>query len=60
MESIHEGVIYSCDLCNYKATQKGYNQQHVRSVHEGVKYNCEQCNYKTTQKCNLLQHVIYL
>ena len=37
MKSIHDGVIYSCGKCEYKATQKGNLQQHMKSIHDRVK-----------------------
>jgi len=55
-ESIHKGVKYSCELCDYKATQKGHLQRHRKSVHERVKYSCELCDYKATQKGHLQRH----
>ena len=51
--SIHDGVKYSCEFCDYKATQKGSLQEHVKSIHNGVKYSCDFCDYKETQKCSL-------
>ena len=40
----HEGVRYSCNICNYNATH--YSQKHKESVHVGVKYSCDICEYK--------------
>ena len=59
VESVHDGVKYSCESCDYKATTKGNLQRHVVSVHDGVKHSCEYCDYKATKKaafehmCNL-------
>ena len=36
--SIHEGIRYQCDQCDYKATQKRDLKTHRMSVHEGIKY----------------------
>ena len=33
VESIHEGVRYPCDQCDYKATQKGSLKRHKKSNH---------------------------
>ena len=58
MQSIHDGFKkYSCEFCDYKASQKGNLQQHVQSIHVGVKYSCEFCDYKASQKGHLKQHV---
>ena len=56
LRSIHQGIKYPCDQCDYKATQKGDLLTHLKSIHEGVKYPCDQCDYKATQKCHLLTH----
>ena len=41
IESIHEGVNFSCSHCDYKATRKV------------VCYSCCQCDYKATYKVDL-------
>ena len=33
VESIHEGVRYSCDQCDYRATTKGNLKRHEMSKH---------------------------
>ena len=48
MKSIHDGVKYSCEYCDYKATEKGSLQKHLKSFHKGVKYSCEYCDQKVT------------
>ena len=48
---------FSCELCEYKATQKGNLLRHIKSTHEGVKFPCEQCEYKAKYKGNLLKHI---
>ena len=55
--SIHKGVKFSCDQCDYKATQKGNLLSHIKAIHEGIKISCDQCDYKATQKGNLLSHI---
>ena len=47
-ESIQEGVRYSCDSCNYKATKLGILKRHRESIHEDVRYCCDSWDYKTT------------
>ena len=37
IKSIHEGVKYPCDQCDYKATQKGHLLKRKKSIHEGAK-----------------------
>ena len=46
MQSVHEGVTYSCEHCDYKAKQKSDLLRHVQSLHEAVTYSCEHCDYK--------------
>ena len=43
VESIHDGICYSCGQSEYKATVKGHLKRHVESIHEGVHYSCNQC-----------------
>ena len=57
MQSVHEGVKHNCELCEYKATQKGSLCQHEKSVHKGVKYNCDVCDYKAPTKDKLRNQV---
>ena len=57
MKSIHDGVKFSCEYCEYKAATKRSLQNHVKSIHDGVKYSCEYCDFKATEKSNLQNHV---
>ena len=59
VESQHEGVCYSYNYCDFKATTKGHLKIHVESLHEGVRYSCNQCDHKdkATQKVHLKKHV---
>jgi hypothetical protein len=51
----HEGVRYSCDQCEYKATTTG-NLILNDSIHKGVCYPCGQCYYKATVVGSLKRH----
>ena len=51
--SKHEGVRYSCNYCDYKATQPGNLKTHKSSVHEGLGYACSYCQYIATKQDNL-------
>ena len=55
-KNIHEGVRYSCDSCDYKATTTGHLKKHKESIHEGVRYSCDCCDYKATQISHLKTH----
>ena len=34
--SIHEGVTYPCDSCNYRPATKGHLSRHIKAVHDGI------------------------
>ena len=58
VKSVHDGVKYNCERCDYKATTKSSLCMyivHVQSIHEGVKYNCKICDYKATQASDLIK-----
>ena len=48
IQSVHDGVCYSCTQCDYKSKSKTTLKEHVNSVHVviSVYYNCDQCDYK--------------
>ena len=52
----HEGVKYSCDLCDCTATTQSNLRTHKRSKHEGVRYICDHCDYNATQESSLKTH----
>ena len=58
--SEHEGVKYSCNLCDYKASRKGNLKTHKMSVHMGIKYSCDQCDSKLTEQGSLKKHKMSL
>ena len=53
-ETIHEGIMYSYNQCDYQATRQVYLQGHIQSIH---KHQCNQCNYQGTQKGILQKHI---
>ena len=46
IESVHEGIKYSCEQCEYQATRKESLDKHRRSVHDWIKYPCGQFEYQ--------------
>ena len=36
---LKDDKLFSCDLCNYKATQKSSLTRHKLGVHEGIRYS---------------------
>ena len=55
IKSVHEGVNYFCDQCDFKAAERGKLLRHIKSKHEGVKYPCDQCGFKAMRKDSLLR-----
>ena len=47
---------YTCDQCDFKATQSGLVKEHIDTVHKGNQYSCNQCDYKASQKDHLTRH----
>ena len=46
----HEGIIYPCNYCDYKAKQKQRLLVHVDAIHNIVYYSCEVCEIKQDLK----------
>ena len=49
--------VYSCDQCEYTATQHGHLKTHKQAKHEGIRYPCDQCEYAATHLANLKRHI---
>ena len=47
---------YSCDKCEYQATQSIHLKSHKQSKHEGIKYACEQCGKSYFDTSTLRRH----
>ena len=58
IETKHEGIIYSCDLCDHVPNRIDYLKEHTRFKHTGVRYPCDQCDYRSNNLCKhkLFQH----
>ena len=56
IQSIHEGVKYTCNQCDQQFTQNTSLTKHIKSIHEDVKYPCNQCDYQATQRWVLRRH----
>ena len=56
-KSKHEVVIYSCDMCDYEATNQRNLTVHVKIKHKGIKYPCKKCDYISVTPRRLKLHV---
>ena len=55
-ESVHDGVRYSCDSSEYKATTLSHLKTHKEVIHDGVRYSCDSCDYRATALNSLKTH----
>ena len=56
IESVHEGVVYSCDRCSYQGKDRKYLDIHKKRNHEGIVFSCSQCDYRARQISKLKSH----
>ena len=57
IQSVHEGVRFFCNQCEYKATHQSSLTTNIQLVHEGVRYICNQSGYKAGYSSNLTTHI---
>ena len=56
----HDGIVFGCDQCEYKASVKGNLKAHKESIHDGrVKFDCDQCGFKAATQQSLKSHKAY-
>ena len=56
--SLHAGVTYNCNTCQYRSSEKSYLAVHIKSVHLKEKpYTCGICDFAASVRCNLSHHV---
>ena len=53
----HEGVLYTCDVCDHKTQYKSNMEQHKEYKHRTKSIHCSNCDYKTSTKRALTRHV---
>ena len=56
--SIHKGIKYPCNQCDYQATSQSHLKRHIQSKHECIKYSCNQCDYQALYQGNLQTHIL--
>ena len=57
--SIHEGVQYPCDRCDFVCNDKGNLKRHLRTMHsgtEGPRFQCDLCEFVFNDSSNLQRH----
>ena len=57
IRSIHKGICYLCNQCEYQATLTQYLRKHIQSIHEGFRHVCNQCDYKSTTNGSITEHL---
>ena len=56
---VHGGAKFSCDKCDYKATQYGSILTHKLSKHDCVKFECDLCPHKSSHKAIMNEGLKY-
>jgi len=57
-QAIHEGIKYSCDMCEHRATTKSNLKKHKQLKHELDRFfPCHQCDFTATTVGELTQHL---
>lgn len=57
-QAIHEGIKYSCDMCDHRATTKSNLKKHKQLKHDLDKFfPCHQCEYTASTVGELTQHL---
>jgi len=57
-QAIHEGIKYSCDMCDHRATTKSNLTKHKQLKHKMIKFfPCHQCEFTASSVSELTQHL---
>ena len=54
--SVHEGIKYPCNQCDYQATQQSHLQTHIAAKHSDNILQCEFCDYQTKWRNKYYAH----
>ena len=52
----HEGVTYTCEICDSVHKYAQGLKNHKQSIHEGIRFECAQCNASFSNKGSLRLH----
>ena len=55
--SVHEGVKYACNQCDYNATKQSHLTAHIQSMHDGVMFACDLCDQQFKWRSMLKTHI---
>ena len=58
-QSKHLGILYKCDICDYKTGFKDHLNRHNRQVHKKEiedSFKCQYCDFKAKEKRLLRLH----
>ena len=56
-KSRHRKIIYECEICHKRYSDRSSRNKHRTSVHEGLRYPCPECSYQATQRGSLKEHL---
>ena len=54
--SVHEGIKYSCNQCDYQATTQGHLHTHIAGKHSNKIFKCDHCDYWTKWRTDYNKH----
>ena len=54
--TIHIGVIYTCEKCNFSTSRSKELAIHTKQDHTDISFVCDLCDYEGTQAGNLKTH----
>ena len=57
IDSVHLGIRYPCQQCDYMFKKKDDLKRHVQTIHEGIRYPCDKCDFIATQRGHLYKHI---
>ena len=57
-KAVHEGILYDCEICDFKSPRKGDVTRHMNSLHAKMKkHKCDYCDYRSGRLDSIKLHV---